>query len=133
MSLLGLKYYDYMKDSPLSNLLRQDTIKTENQLTAFSDSSWKYCPETRINTVAYIIFYQGGTINHVTYVPGPVDQSGAESEYNEACNAVTTLAHFRVSNNELLNKDTDIVPDEDPLIILDSKSSACMSKNSKDT
>ena len=39
---LGLNYYAYMEDSPLSDLLRQDNIKTENQLMAFYDYSWKY-------------------------------------------------------------------------------------------
>ena len=43
------------------------------------------------------------------------------------------LTHFRMLIHELLNKDTDIVPEEDPLIILDSKSTVCMSKNGKDT
>ena len=35
--------------------------------------------------------------------------------------------------HELLNKDPDIVPEEAPLIVLDSKSSMCMAKNGKDT
>ena len=43
------------------------------------------------------------------------------------------LAHFRMSIHELLNKDTYIVPEEYPLIILDSKSDVCMDKNGKDT
>ena len=34
--------------------------------------------------------------------------------------------------NELLNKDPDIFPKEAPLIILDSKSTVCKAKNSKD-
>ena len=34
---------------------------------------------------------------------------------------------------EYLNKDPDIVPDEAPLIVLDSKSAMCMAKNGKDT
>ena len=42
------------------------------------------------------------------------------------------LAHFRMLIRELLNKDTDIVPEEAPLIILDSKSDVCMSNNVKD-
>ena len=71
---LGLKYYTDMKDAPLSDLLRQSSIKTENQLMDFSDSSWKYCTETVINTGPYIIFYQGGTIDHGTHVTGPVAQ-----------------------------------------------------------
>ena len=32
-----------------------------------------------------------------------------------------------------LNKDTDIVPEEAPLILLDSKSAMCMANNGKDT
>ena len=32
-----------------------------------------------------------------------------------------------------MNKDTDIVPEEDPLIFLDSKSAMCMANNGKDT
>ena len=35
--------------------------------------------------------------------------------------------------NELLNKDTDRVPEEASLIVLDSKSAICMAKNGKDT
>ena len=62
---------------------------------AFSDSSWKYCPDTGRSTGAYIIFYQGGTIDHGTHVPGPVAQSSAESEYNAACNAGMDLANSR--------------------------------------
>ena len=43
-----------------------------------------------------------------------------------------SLAHSRTLINELLNKDTDIFPEESPLIVLDSKSSMCMAKNGKD-
>ena len=43
------------------------------------------------------------------------------------------LAHFRMLIHELLNKYPDIVPEEDPLIVLDSKSAMCMAKNGKDT
>ena len=35
-----------MKDSPLSDLLRQASINTENQFMAFSDYIWKYFPDT---------------------------------------------------------------------------------------
>ena len=43
------------------------------------------------------------------------------------------LAHFRMLIHKFLNKDTDIVPEEDPLIVLDSKYDMCMDKNGKDT
>ena len=42
------------------------------------------------------------------------------------------LSHFRMLIHELFNKDTDIVPDEAPLILLDSNSSVCMANNGKD-
>ena len=42
-----------------------------------SDSSWKYFPDTGLITGSYIIFYQGGPIDHVAHVPGPVAQSSA--------------------------------------------------------
>ena len=43
------------------------------------------------------------------------------------------LAHFRILIHELLNKDPDMVQEESPLIVLDSKSAMCMAKNGKDT
>ena len=43
------------------------------------------------------------------------------------------LSHFRILIHELLNKDPDIVPEEAPLIVLDSESTMCMDKNGKDT
>ena len=66
---MGLNYYADMKDAPLSDPLRQDSIKTENHLIAFSDSIWQDCPDTGRITGAYIIFYQGGQIDHITHVP----------------------------------------------------------------
>ena len=44
-----------------------------------------------------------------------------------------TLAHFKMLIHELLNKDPDMFPEEDPLIILGSKSTVCMDNNGKDT
>ena len=67
---------------------------------AFSDFRWQYCPDTGRNTGAYIIFYQGGPIDHGTHVPVPVDKSSAESEYNAACTAGMDLAHFRMFIHE---------------------------------
>ena len=68
-----------------------------------------------------------------THVPGPVAQSSAENEYNAACTTGMALAHFRMLIHELLNEDPDIVPEEAPLIVLDSKSAICMAKNGRDT
>ena len=42
------------------------------------------------------------------------------------------LAGFRMLFNELLNRDPYTVPEESPLIILDSNSAVCMADNVKD-
>ena len=42
------------------------------------------------------------------------------------------LSHFRMLNNELTNKDTDVVPEQAPIIILNSKSAIFMANNIKD-
>ena len=78
-------------------------------------------------------FYQGGKIDHGTHVPGPVAQSSADSEYNASCTAGMALSNFRMLINELLKNDLDIVQEEAPLIILDSKSEIFMAKNGKYT
>ena len=77
-----LKYYANIEDEPLSDLLRQNIIKTDNQLMVFSDSIWKDRPYTFISTVEYIVFYEGGLIDNCTHIPGPVDKFSSESEYN---------------------------------------------------
>ena len=43
------------------------------------------------------------------------------------------LEYFRMLIHELLNKDPDIVLEEDPVIFLNSKSAMFMAKNGKDT
>ena len=79
------------------------------------------------------MYYQGGPIYHGTHVPGPVAQSSAESGYNASYTSGMALAHFRMLIHELLNEDPDMVTKEVPLIVLDSKSAMCMSKNGIDT
>ena len=59
-----------MNDAPLSDLLRQAIIKTEKKLMDVSDYSWQYFPDSGRIKGAYIIFYQGGPIDHGTHVTG---------------------------------------------------------------
>ena len=66
---MGLNYYSDMKDSPLSDLLRQANINTDTNLMNFSDYSWQDFPDTGRSTGSYTIFYQGGPIDHGTHVP----------------------------------------------------------------
>ena len=130
---LGLKYYADLNDAPVTDLLIQASIKTKNHLMYFTDFSWKGFPDTGRSTGVYIIFYQGRTIYHGTHIPGLVAQSITESEYNAACTVGMALENFRMLIHELLNKDPDIVPEEAPLIVLESKYAMCMARNGKDT
>ena len=128
-----LKYYADLNYAPVTDILRQANIKTKNHLMAFSDYSWQDFPDTGRSTGAYIIFYNGGPIDHGTHVPVPVAQSSAESYYNSACTAGMALAHFRMLIHSLINEDPYMVPKESPFIFLDSKSAMCMANNGKDT
>ena len=74
---MGLNYYADMNDVPLFDLLRKSIIKNQNQSIALSYSSWKDWPDTDRSKGEYIILYQGGPIDHATYITGPVDQSSA--------------------------------------------------------
>ena len=67
-----MKYYADLNDAPVTDILRQANINTNNSLMAFSDSSCQDCPDTGRSTGAYIIFYQGGPTDHGTHVPGTV-------------------------------------------------------------
>ena len=76
---LGLRYYANIYYAPLSDLLRRDIIKTENQLMVFSDSIWENFPDTERSTGAYIVIYQCGPIDNFTHLSGPFSQSSDES------------------------------------------------------
>ena len=106
---------------------------TWNIFPLFSDSCWKDFIDTDRSTGEQIIFYKVGPIDHGPHVPGTVAQSSEESEYNAACTVGMVLAHFRMLIHELLDKDPDIVSEESPLIVLDSKSTTCMANNGKYT
>ena len=84
---MGLGYCYDMNYAHLSDLLRQSIINTEKQLMDFSNSSWQDCPDTDRSTGAYILFNQGGPIDHGTHVPVTVSKSSAEIYYNAACTA----------------------------------------------
>ena len=79
------------------------------------------------------MFYQGGPIDHCIHVTVSVAQYSAENEYKEACNAGMAISHFRILNNDLLNKDPYVVPEQATVIILDIKSAICMDKNGEET
>ena len=59
---LGLKYYADMNVAPVSELLRQASIKTDNHLMYFSDYSWKDCTDTGRSTGHTLYFIKVGQL-----------------------------------------------------------------------
>ena len=98
----GLIYYDKKEDAPLYDLLIQASIQSKNQVVVFSDLIWQDWSDTGRSTVLYIVFFQGGPIDHCTHASGLVANSSSESEYNSACTAGMTLSNFIILNNELI-------------------------------
>ena len=74
---LILKYFADLNDTLVTYPLIQANIKTKNHLMAFSNSSWQDCLDTGISKGAYIIFYQGGPIDHGRHITGLGAQSSA--------------------------------------------------------
>ena len=75
------------------------------------------------------MFYSGGPIDHCTYVPGTVYQSGAEIRYNVACTEGMELEHIIMLKKEQVSMDPDVVLEKAPLIVLYINSALCMAKN----
>ena len=99
----------------------------------FSDSRCKEFTDTFRSIGAYIVFYQGRPIDHLSHVTDPVNKYSAESEYNAAWNAGMDLAHFMILNNELLNKDPYEAPEQAHIVTPDRKAYIWMDKNGKNT
>ena len=75
-----------------------------------------------VEVQAHIFFYyQGGPTDHCTHVPGPVAQPSAESEYKSGFTVGMAISQWSILTNWLLNKYTDVVPEQAHIIILDGK------------
>ena len=77
---LLLKYYANIEDANISDLFIKASIKTDNQFMVLSDSIWQDCTDTGRSKEAYIVFYQGLTIDNFTHLLGAVYQSSDDSE-----------------------------------------------------
>ena len=102
---LGFKYYAWIEDAPLSENFIQAIIKSDKQLMFFRIIGGRTVHILTESTGSYIVLYQGGPIDHWNHVTGPVSKYSAESENNVACTARMNLAHFRMINNDMINKD----------------------------
>ncbi|MGH3054284.1 MAG: Ty1/Copia family ribonuclease HI, partial [Gaiellaceae bacterium] len=130
----GLRFYSNVNDSPVTKLLYENKIGTLRSLLAFSDSSWQDCPTSGRSTGSFLIYYQGGVVDHALFVPDPVALSSGKAEYNTACATSMAVAHLRMLTNEMDTLgDSDYKNQPLILIVLDNISAICMGKSFKDT
>ncbi|MGH3054708.1 MAG: reverse transcriptase domain-containing protein, partial [Gaiellaceae bacterium] len=131
---LGIKFYSNIADAPVTQLLRSQNITPSSNFYSFSDSSWQDCPTSGRSTGSYLIFYQGGVVDHSSFVPTPVAMSSGEAEYNAACTTCMATAHIRMLINEITTLNDTDPSDQPPVtIILDNDAAISMSKSLKDT
>ena len=67
----------------------------------FCDSSWDDDYDTSRSTGGYLVFYQGGVVDHSSNMPIPVSMSSAEAEYNEACLDCMATGNMHMTLNHI--------------------------------
>jgi len=134
----AIKYYANEEESPVYKICKNNNIKPTD-ITAFSDSSWQDCIDTRRSTIGNKIFYYGGLIEWTSNMPTPVAQSSAEAEYMAACAACMAMSHLSMvvyDLEHLGSKEYDKyhTPKTSPNILLvDNDATVNMAKNFKPT
>ena len=75
--------------------------KQSELLTAYADSDWGTCLETRRSTSGLIIFYHGGPIEWDTKLQSVVSLSSTEAEYYAMTRAACSIIFLRCFLNEI--------------------------------
>ena len=129
----GLRYYAILEESPIYKMLKVNNITPSRNLFTFSDSSWDDDFDTSRSTGGYLIFHQGGVVDHSSNMPGPVAMSSAEPEYNEACLACMATGNLHMTLNHIEGIQEGSEQDLPVDIFMDNKSAVDMSVSFKDT
>ena len=107
----------------------------------FHDSSWQDCVDSGRSTGSYVILHYGGIIDYNSFLPVPVAQSSAESEYNTGAVAAMASAHTRYLDDDFKHlgqpaeerKSWDERHMEPSCLISDSKACIAISLSKKNT
>jgi hypothetical protein len=127
----ALKYYSDASKSPLTAMLREAGLsKIDPSFVIFTDSSWGDCDEL-LSTGCYLILYQGGLVDHNSFVPSIIALSSAESESNTMCVGAMAAANARMIIMELRTSDSG-APFTVPMLV-DSTAAIAINSNDKDT
>ena len=105
----AIVFYKNAEDSPAVKMLRERIgIPKHIDLSFFyfTDSSFQDCDEGR-STAAYMGFFQGGVIDHNSFVPVPVAGSTAEAETNALAAGAMAAAYTRRGISDIMFNDED--------------------------
>jgi hypothetical protein len=130
---LGLTYYSDITKAPVYKMLKDNNITPKRKMFTFSDSSWDDDHDTSRSTGGYLIFYQGGVIDHSSNLPIPIAMSSAEAEYNQCCLACMATGNMHMTLNHVEGIEEGSAQDHPIDIFMDNKSAVDMSVTFKDT
>jgi hypothetical protein len=78
---------------PIYQLLQENNITPSIKKFTFCDSSWDDAHDTSRSTGGFLIFYQGGIVDHSSNMPEPEATRSAAAEYNgSAINSWSLMA-----------------------------------------
>ena len=91
----ALCYYRDTAQSPLHSLLATAQVTLhDNTMVTMCDSSWGDCADHK-STGSYLVFFQGGVIDHSSFVPNMVALSSAKAEICAMTIAGMATNYFR--------------------------------------
>jgi hypothetical protein len=129
----GLTFYSDITNSPSYKVLLDNNVLPSRNMFTFCDSSWDDDHDTSRSTGGFLIFYQGGVVDHSSNMPDPIAMSSAEAEYNEACMACMATSHMHMTLNYMENVKDESAEDKAVNIYMDNRSAVDMSHTFKDT
>jgi hypothetical protein len=82
---LGITYYPDVKKSLIYQLLQENNMTPSRHVFTLCDSCWDDDHDTSRRTGGFLIFHQGGLVDHSSNMSKPVAMISAEVEYYEGC------------------------------------------------
>jgi hypothetical protein len=91
------------------------------------------CDSSSRSTGGFLMFHQGGIVDHSSNMPQPAAMISAEAEYNEAFMACTTTSHMYMTLNHIEEVEDEPTEDKPVEIYMDNRSEVDTSITFKDT
>ena len=127
----ALCFYVDPTKSPLASLLHKANLShLDPFFLMITDSSWGDCDDGR-STGCYAALFQGGLVDHSSFVPTPITLSSAEAEINAMTVGTMSASFLRQVIMDVLYNDSS-KPFSVPMLT-DSQSGIFITQNERDT